>query len=77
MTIIYSCIARGTTILCSHGNQVGDSNYEKAAEAVLPQIPTRNDGKTTITASRLVGGGGNYKSVCPNLQFFYHFNNSI
>ena len=53
MTIIYSCIARGTTILCSHGNQGGiNANYEQAAESVLPSIPTRNDGKTTITANR-------------------------
>lgn len=54
MAIIYSCIARGSTILCSHGNQVGTSNYEQAAEAVLPQIPTRNDGKTTLTANKYI-----------------------
>jgi len=39
-------------ILCSHGNQVGgSSNYEEAAKSVLPGIPTRNDGKTTLTSS--------------------------
>lgn len=51
MTIIYSCIARGTTILCSHGVQTGNSDYEQAVETILPQIPTRNDGKTTVNAS--------------------------
>lgn len=49
MTIIYSCIARGSTILCSH--QIGAGNYEQAAEQVLTNLPTRNDGKTTITAA--------------------------
>ena len=50
MTIIYSCIARGSAILCSH--QIGAGNYEQAAESVLANLPTRNDGKTTITAAR-------------------------
>lgn len=49
MTIFYSCIARGSTILCSH--QIGAGNYEQAAESVLTNLPTRNDGKTTITAA--------------------------
>ncbi|XP_060599876.1 uncharacterized protein LOC132753427 isoform X2 [Ruditapes philippinarum] len=51
MTIIYSCIARGSTILCSHGVQTGTSDYEQAVATILPQIPTRNDGKTTVNAS--------------------------
>ncbi|KAH3861794.1 vesicle-associated membrane protein 7-like [Dreissena polymorpha] len=49
MAILYSCIARGTTVLCSHGLQAGANNYEAEAVKVLPQIPVRNDGKTTIT----------------------------
>ncbi|KAL4240585.1 hypothetical protein ACF0H5_001377 [Mactra antiquata] len=57
MSIIYSCIARGTTVLCSHGVQQGSDNYEEAAQMVLKQIPTRNDGKTTVTA-------GNTKFHC-------------
>jgi len=54
MAINYSCVARGTTILCSHGNQAGGSNYEEAADGVLRQIPTRNDGKTTVNFSGYV-----------------------
>ncbi|XP_052766574.1 vesicle-associated membrane protein 7-like isoform X1 [Mya arenaria] len=48
MAINYSCIARGTVILCSHGNQAGSTNYEQFADSVLKQIPTRNNGKTTV-----------------------------
>ncbi|XP_048758004.1 vesicle-associated membrane protein 7-like [Ostrea edulis] len=45
MAITYSCISRGTTILCSH--QTGAGSFEKLVQSVLSNIPTRNDGKTT------------------------------
>ncbi|KAK3090721.1 hypothetical protein FSP39_014088 [Pinctada imbricata] len=45
MTITYSCISRGNTILCSH--QIGEGNFENVVTSMLPNMPTRNDGKTT------------------------------
>lgn len=45
MTITYSCIARGTTVLCKH--QVGSGTLQSTVDSMLPNIPTRNDGKTT------------------------------
>lgn len=57
MSIIYSSVCRGSTILCSHGFQQSGENYEQTALAVLSNIPTRNDGKTSVTA-------GNTKFHC-------------
>lgn len=45
MAITYSCISRGTTILCSH--QTGSGSFENVVQSILKNIPTRNDGKTT------------------------------
>jgi hypothetical protein len=52
MTILYSCIARGTTILCSQSN--AGTSFENEVTSMLPNIPTRNDGKTTYTSNRWV-----------------------
>ncbi|XP_071132535.1 vesicle-associated membrane protein 7-like [Mytilus edulis] len=49
MTILYSCVARGTTILCSQANAGG--SFENEVTSMLPNIPTRNDGKTTYKSS--------------------------
>lgn len=48
MTIFYSVIARGDTPLCSHQNQTG--NFDEVVRSMLPNIPTRNDAKTTYTS---------------------------
>ncbi|KAL3876456.1 hypothetical protein ACJMK2_034301 [Sinanodonta woodiana] len=50
MTILYSCIARGSTILSSQSLDAS-SEYEKSALSVISSIPTRNDGKKTFSAS--------------------------
>ncbi|KAK6171532.1 hypothetical protein SNE40_019703 [Patella caerulea] len=49
MTITYSCICRGTTILVSH--QIGSETYQDVVESMLPNIPTTNDAKTTYTSN--------------------------
>nr|XP_022315260.1 vesicle-associated membrane protein 7-like [Crassostrea virginica] len=46
MAITYSCITRGTTILCSH--QTGSGSFENVVLSILNNIPMRNDGKTTF-----------------------------
>ncbi|CAH1794407.1 unnamed protein product [Owenia fusiformis] len=48
MTIVYSCIARGAVILCSH--QIGSGSFESVASDMLRNIPTRSDTKTTYTS---------------------------
>lgn len=48
MTIVYSCVANGTTVLCSH--QIGAGSFETVVESILRNIPTRNDGKTTYSS---------------------------
>ena len=48
MTIVYSLIARGTTILCSHQSQSG--SFTNVAKQMLGNIPTRNDTKITYTS---------------------------
>lgn len=49
MTILYSCVSRGTTILCSHSN--AGASFENEVTSMLPNIPTRNDGKTTYKSN--------------------------
>ncbi|KAK2161205.1 hypothetical protein LSH36_120g14010 [Paralvinella palmiformis] len=49
MTIYYSIIARGTTPLCSY--QEGAGNFEQIVSSMLPNIPTRNDARTTYTTN--------------------------
>ncbi|XP_064604659.1 vesicle-associated membrane protein 7-like [Liolophura sinensis] len=48
MTIKFSCIAHGTTILCSH--QI-EGNFYDVAASMLPNISSRKDGKTSYTAN--------------------------
>lgn len=48
MTIIYSCIARGTTVLCS--NHAGPGLFGDTMQAMLGNISTSSDGKRTYTA---------------------------
>lgn len=50
MAITYSCITRGTTILCSH--QTGSGSFENVVLSILNNIPMRNDGKTTFQSER-------------------------
>ncbi|CAL1527435.1 unnamed protein product [Lymnaea stagnalis] len=49
MTILYSCVARGTNVLCS--NQTGNGNFPETLHSMLPNIPTQNDGKKTYTSN--------------------------
>ncbi|XP_005092540.1 vesicle-associated membrane protein 7 [Aplysia californica] len=49
MTILYSCVARGTTVLCS--NQSGAGNFPETIQSMLPNIPSRSDGKKTYTSN--------------------------
>ncbi|KAK7111258.1 vesicle-associated membrane protein 7-like [Littorina saxatilis] len=48
MTIIYSCVARGTTVLCS--NQTGNGTFSDTIKSMLNNIPSSGDGKRTYTA---------------------------
>ncbi|KAL5017882.1 hypothetical protein ScPMuIL_003604 [Solemya velum] len=48
MTIVYSCIARGKVILCSH--QIGSGSFEHVVESMLRNVATQNDGKITYTS---------------------------
>ena len=50
MTIIYSCIARGTTVLCS--DQTGAGAFSDTIHSMLSNIPSREDGKRTYTAHK-------------------------
>ena len=50
MPLWYSCVARGGTILCSHQEGVG--NFDETTRSILPNIPTRNDAKTTYNSHR-------------------------
>ena len=52
MTIIYSCIARGTTVLCS--NQAGPGSFGDTIQSMLSNIPSSSDGKRTYTAHKWV-----------------------
>ncbi|XP_013407377.1 vesicle-associated membrane protein 7 [Lingula anatina] len=56
MTIEYSCISRGATILCSH--QIGAGDFENVAEDMLRNVPTRTDNKVTYQ------GHNNYAFHC-------------
>jgi len=47
--IVYSLVARGSVILCSHQN--GEGRFEEVVGSMLPNIPTRNDAKTTYTSN--------------------------
>ncbi|BFZ02904.1 hypothetical protein BsWGS_05943 [Bradybaena similaris] len=49
MTIHYSCIARGTTVLCSKDS--GNGNFSDTLRSMLPNIPTQTDGKKTYTSN--------------------------
>lgn len=49
MTILYSCISRGSIILCSHQNGGGD--FATAAGTLLPQM-ARTAGKSTYNSDR-------------------------
>ncbi|XP_035668868.1 vesicle-associated membrane protein 7-like [Branchiostoma floridae] len=48
MAILYSCIARGTTVLADSTSASG--NFREIMSGILPNIPTRNDTKTTYAA---------------------------
>ena len=54
MTIIYSCLARGTTVLCS--NQSGAGSFSDTIQSMLSNIPSSGDGKRTYTANKWVQG---------------------
>ncbi|CAG5131389.1 unnamed protein product [Candidula unifasciata] len=49
MTIHYSCIARGTTVLCSQ--ETGSGNFSETLRSMLPNIPVQTDGKKTYTSN--------------------------
>ncbi|ELU08344.1 hypothetical protein CAPTEDRAFT_181820 [Capitella teleta] len=49
MTILYSVISRGPTVLCSHAS--GSGNYHEVVKSMLPNIPTASDAKTTYTSN--------------------------
>ncbi|XP_076453479.1 vesicle-associated membrane protein 7-like [Babylonia areolata] len=49
MTIVYSCIARGTNVLCS--NQTGAGSYSSTIQSMLGNIPSTSDGKRTYSAN--------------------------
>ncbi|KAL8608969.1 hypothetical protein ACOMHN_062852 [Nucella lapillus] len=48
MTIMYSCITRGTTVLCS--NQEGPGAFSDTIHSMLASVPSSSDGKRTYTA---------------------------
>ncbi|XP_041363946.1 vesicle-associated membrane protein 7-like [Gigantopelta aegis] len=48
MTIQYSCITRGTIVLCSH--QAESGNFQTTVSHILPNIPTSSNAKTTYTS---------------------------
>ena len=50
MTIQYSCIARGTVVLCSHQEQAG--NFANTVSHMLPNISGASNGKTTYTSDK-------------------------
>ncbi|XP_064631577.1 vesicle-associated membrane protein 7-like [Lineus longissimus] len=52
MTIVFSCIARGPTILCSHSSSYG--NYDEVARSMLPNIPTRNDHRKSYSSNDIM-----------------------
>ncbi|CAH1246883.1 vesicle-associated membrane protein 7-like [Branchiostoma lanceolatum] len=47
MAILYSCISRGTTVLADSTSASG--NFREIVSGILPNIPTRNNTKTTYT----------------------------
>jgi vesicle-associated membrane protein 7 len=49
MPILYSAIARGSTILCSHQSTIG--NFEEVMVNILPNIPLSQDARTSYTGS--------------------------
>ncbi|GFO41821.1 vesicle-associated membrane protein [Plakobranchus ocellatus] len=49
MTILFSCVARGTSVLCS--SQSGSGNFNDIIESMLPNIPAYSDGKRTYTSN--------------------------
>jgi hypothetical protein len=50
MPIHYSVVARGATALASY--QEGAGNFEQVVGSMLPNIPTRNNAKTTYTTNK-------------------------
>ncbi|XP_046360291.2 vesicle-associated membrane protein 722-like [Haliotis rufescens] len=49
MPIEYSCISRGTVVLCSRQNGIG--SFESTVDSILPNISTSTDGKNTYTSN--------------------------
>ncbi|KAI8794665.1 vesicle-associated membrane protein 7 [Biomphalaria glabrata] len=49
MTIHFGCIARGTTVLCSH--QTKNGNFSTTLQSMLPNISTQSDSKRTYTSN--------------------------
>jgi len=52
MTILYSVIARGGTVLCSH--QSGAGNFDMLMTSILPNIPIASDARTSYTSTNNV-----------------------
>ncbi|GFS12374.1 vesicle-associated membrane protein 7 [Elysia marginata] len=49
MTILFSCVARRTTVLCS--TQTGSANFNDIIDSMLPNLPGYSDGKRTYTSN--------------------------
>lgn len=69
MSVLFCCIARGTTVLCSH--QTGDGSYTDTISNMLANISHAADGKKTFSAQNndyhcLTDNGILYVCVTPS-----------
>ena len=52
MPIIYSVVARGTTVLAEYTSQNSKGNFDQVSKKILEKIPTEHDSKMSYIYNR-------------------------